>query len=120
MQLNKEHSSHLFIRHFEANKVRIGATEYSHSLILHKNEITPWEPKIFAEISDFHLQALMAQRPELIIIGTGATQQFFSPERTLPILKAGIGLELMTSSAACRTYNILSTEERDVLLALIV
>ena len=65
------------------------------------------------------LLALAEPRPEVILLGTGARLQFPPPSCSRPLLQAGIGLETMDSVAACRTYNILMAEGRQVLLALV-
>jgi hypothetical protein len=59
-------------------------------------------------------------KPELILIGTGSKQRFPKPELLKSLILAKIGFEIMDSQAACRTYNILVSEGRQVLLALIV
>jgi uncharacterized protein len=59
-------------------------------------------------------------KPELILIGTGHKQRFPKPEFLKSLILAKIGFEIMDSQAACRTYNILVGEGRQVLLALIV
>ncbi|MCG3187371.1 MAG: hypothetical protein IOMNBAOH_01982 [Rhodocyclaceae bacterium] len=55
----------------------------------------------------------------ILLLGTGPTQR--SPERHLlrPILRAGMGIEVMTTPAACRTYNLLASEGRSVAAALL-
>jgi uncharacterized protein len=63
---------------------------------------------------------MMGLKPELILIGTGSRQRFPAPELLKNLISAKIGFEIMDSQAACRTYNILVGEGRQVLLALIV
>ena len=58
-------------------------------------------------------------RPEVILLGTGNRLQFPHPRLTRPLQQAGIGLEAMDTVAACRTYNILMAEGRQVLAALL-
>ena len=58
-------------------------------------------------------------RPEVILLGTGNRLQFPHPRLTQPLQQAGIGLEAMDTVAACRTYNILMAEGRQVLAALL-
>jgi uncharacterized protein len=60
-----------------------------------------------------------AQLPEVLLIGTGARQHFLSAALVRPLLKAGVGVEMMDSQAAARTYNILMAEGRRVVIALI-
>ncbi|CAM5195237.1 Xcc1710-like domain-containing protein OS=Castellaniella defragrans OX=75697 GN=HNR28_003160 PE=4 SV=1 [Castellaniella defragrans] len=63
--------------------------------------------------------ALPPDAPEVVLIGTGSRQVFLPPEVIAPLLKAGIGVETMTTPAAARTYNILMSEERHVLALLL-
>ena len=53
-------------------------------------------------------------------LATGATLRFPSPQATRPLIEARIGFEVMDAQAACRTYNILATEERRVAAALLL
>lgn len=62
---------------------------------------------------------LPADAPEVVLIGTGATQTFLPPTVTSALLSLGIGIETMTTHAAARTYNILMSEERRVLALLL-
>jgi len=55
----------------------------------------------------------------VILLGTGNRLQFPHPRLTRPLQQAGIGLEAMDTVAACRTYNILMAEGRQVLAALL-
>ncbi len=56
---------------------------------------------------------------QLLVIGTGATQRFPAPDLRRAFMDAGIGLEPMTTGAACRTYNVLLAEGRPVGAALV-
>ena len=58
--------------------------------------------------------------PELIIIGTGKKQQFIAPTILLPLLAIRIGVECMDTQAAARTYNVLMSENRQVVAALLL
>ncbi len=57
---------------------------------------------------------------EVVLIGTGAHQQFLHPRLTGVLLSARIGVEVMDTQAAARTYNILMSEGRRVVAALII
>jgi uncharacterized protein len=59
-------------------------------------------------------------KPEIVILGTGATQRFPAPELTRALAATGVGVEVMDSKAACRTYNILVTEGRKVIAAILI
>jgi len=67
-----------------------------------------------------HIAALVALAPEIVLLGTGATFAFPEPALLAPLYKAGVGVEVMDTPAACRTFNILLAEGRNVIAALIV
>ncbi len=107
------------IRGYAAGEIRIGERTVHTSCIVTASElVTQWGPEAFADFSTAHLETLIALAPELVILGTGMTQQF----APLPIRQAlaarGIGLEAMQLGAACRTFNVLVQEERRVAAAL--
>lgn len=58
-------------------------------------------------------------RPEVLLVGTGVKQFMLSHAVTSPLLKAGIGVESMSTQAAARTFNILMAEGRRVMTALL-
>jgi uncharacterized protein len=82
--------------------------------------ITDWPPQHFAELDASHLLPLQTLKPEIVILGTGARQHFPPPRMTHPLLSRGIGVEVMDTAAACRTYNILMSEGRQVAAALLM
>ena len=65
------------------------------------------------------LDRMLALKPELIVLGSGATQAFPPPATLAACLQRGVGLEAMTNSAAARTYNVLAGEGRRVVAALV-
>jgi uncharacterized protein len=101
--------------------IEVNSKVYPHALIVQpEGEISPWPVSAFADLSSDNLASLCVFKPELIIIGTGKKQQFLKPELIKPIIQAKIGFEMMDSQAACRTYNILMNEGRQVLAAIIL
>ncbi len=101
--------------------IEINQIPYSHAVLLSSDgEILEWSVKSFDELSTTDFSQMLALKPELIIIGTGKRQRFPRPELLKTLIEAKIGFEIMDSQAACRTYNILVGEGRQVLLALIV
>jgi uncharacterized protein len=79
-----------------------------------------WPPQHIGELTVEHIELLLELKPEVVLIGTGASLKW--PERTLlkPLIGAGIGYEIMDTAAACRTYNVLSYEGRTVAAALMM
>ncbi len=101
--------------------IEVNSKVYPHALIVQpEGEISPWPVSAFADLSSDNLASLCVFKPELIIIGTGKKQQFLKPELIKPLIHAKIGFEMMDSQAACRTYNILMNEGRQVLAAIIL
>jgi uncharacterized protein len=66
------------------------------------------------------LARTLALEPELVLLGTGARQIFPAPSFGAQFLRAGIGFEVMDTSAACRTFNVLVGEQRRVAAMLLV
>ena len=76
-------------------------------------------PRSMAELHFSHLEILFALEPEVALLGTGPRQQLLSRELMIQVYERGIGLEVMTTDAACRTYNILAADGRRVAAALL-
>lgn len=68
---------------------------------------------------DGQFEAVAALRPEVLIYGSGATLRFAAPGAMRPLMEARIGFETMDTAAACRTYNVLVSEGRQVVAALL-
>lgn len=101
--------------------VEINQIPYDHAVILKSDgAISEWPVKSFEELEAGHFAQMVDFKPELVLIGTGSRQRFPKPELLKPLITAKIGFEIMDSQAACRTYNILVGEGRQVLLALLV
>lgn len=101
--------------------VEINKTPYRHAVLLSSNgEILEWPVHSFNDLTAGNFSQMITLKPELILIGTGNRQHFPKPELLKSLIEAKIGFEIMDSQAACRTYNILVGEGRQVLLALIV
>ena len=83
-----------------------------------KHLIANWEPNTFAELKAEHCKILFSSQPDVIILGTGKRQCF--PQRDILRLFAQqqIGVEVMDTASACRTFNILLSEDRNVVAAL--
>lgn len=108
-------------------RVQVGATVFTTSLLL-SPRLGPqaWSIAQLSDISEDTLDALRAHGPELILLGTGRRIALLPPRLQARLLSCGtqgeppIGLECMDTAAACRTYNLLAAEGRQVLAALIV
>jgi len=109
------------IRGYGADGIRIGNKTYNGTLLVSPKGIrSDWPPQTIGQLSNQHLMEICALRPALVIIGTGEQQVFPEPRVFIPFMDAGIGYEVMDTPAACRTYNVLLSEGREVLAALFV
>ena len=91
------------------------------SVILTAAEIVfDWPPTSIEDLIPHHLQAVLQLKPDVILLGTGKRQVFPDAEVLAAVRTAGVGLEVMDTRAACRTYNVLVQEGRSVAAALIV
>lgn len=82
--------------------------------------ITDWAASTFEALTADHLAALLPLDAEIILLGTGLTLRFPNAEIMAPLIRARVGYEVMDVHAACRTYNILASEERKVAAALLL
>jgi uncharacterized protein len=79
-----------------------------------------WQPPAVEELTIADFKALLALNPEVVLLGTGERQRLPPPSLYAEFAARGIGLEVMDSRAACRTYNVLLGEFRDVAVALML
>jgi uncharacterized protein len=106
---------------YDASGVEINARHFKHSLIvLPEQAPRAWPVASFDELNEAHFELILADAPDVVILGTGARQRFIHPRLSAPLIMRRIGVECMDSAAACRTYNILMGEGRKVTLALII
>ena len=109
------------VRSYSADGIRIGAELVRASCIVTPDTlITSWAPQSFAEFTVAHVAAILALTPELVILGTGAQQQFAPAAVRALFAQRSVGLEAMQLGAACRTFNVLVQEERRIAAALFV
>ncbi len=80
---------------------------------------TDWHAGESDQLGVESIERLARLEVEIVLIGTGEHQQFPQPMALRPLVEAGIGFEVMSTPAACRTYNILVAEDRSVAAALI-
>lgn len=121
MQLTREHpGDRIFVRAADEKGIRVGEETYDTSLILSRDAVdTDWSAASFDDLDEDALEPLLRLEPEVVIIGTGKNQSFPHPSLMMMFHKAGIGVEVMSTPAACRTFNILVMEERKVVAGLI-
>ena len=101
--------------------MRIGATEYRENLVLTPEAIASgWAASGFEGLAEADFAALLPHKPEVVLFGAGPAIRFPQPRLTRALTDAGIGIEVMDTPAACRTFNILAAEGRAVVAALLL
>ena len=106
---------------YSATDVRIGERSITHSCVVTAQQlILDLRPQTLAELTVADLEQVYALDPEIIVIGTGPRQRFPDPSLMGAVLSRGIGCEVMDTGAACRTYNVLVSEDRRVAAVLFV
>ncbi len=120
MQLTMEHTGEANrIRGYDVGQVTVNEHVCTGTTVVAPDALwTDWTPNAPADLAVADLEDLLELGPEIILIGTGGRQHF--PDRALMVraVEAGIGIEAMTTEAACRTYNVLIAENRRVVAAL--
>ena len=106
---------------YEDGRVIINELAFARSLIVTPQALVEnWPPASLAELAEDHLRQVLELGPEVILLGTGSRLAFPDSALLNPLMRGRIGLEVMDTAAACRTYNILMAEGRRVAAALIL
>ena len=109
------------VRGYSPGALRIGEQEYTRSVIVSAQAlITDWRPQSIDELTAADLEPALALRPEVLLLGSGVRQVFPAPELLARLHAARVGFEVMDTGAACRTYNVLVGEGREVAAALFI
>ncbi len=106
---------------YGAGYVLVNHVRYeTHLIVLPDSIIQDWDVPGYDGLTVRHFEYLAGLQPEIALLGTGPTLRFPPPALSRPLAAARVGLEVMDTSAACRTYNILVAEGRKVLAALLI
>lgn len=106
---------------YDDSSVSINGKTFSQSLVVTNTRLNEnWDITDITLLTSSHIEQVLCFQPELIIIGTGNKLVFPSIEIYSGIIEHGIGVDFMDTGAACRTYNILMSEGRDVVAGLIL
>lgn len=103
----------------ERHRIRIAADWYEESVIVTPQTVELWDVAAADALTDAHFERLAGLGAEVVILGAGARAVFPPPAVTRPLMARRIGLEVMDTAAACRTYNILAGDGRNPVAALI-
>lgn len=121
MKFTRENPTALMIRSVSAEGIRIGDDVYERTIGLTRDTIIDdWEHKSIADLVEDDFAALLDAKPEVIVLGTGATNTFPPRDLIFAMARRQIGFEFMDTAAAARTYNVLAGEGRVVAAVLYV
>jgi len=101
--------------------VQINQQEFRRSVIVAPDRlVNDWPPQTFGDLVESHFEVIAGLEPEIVLLGTGTRQRFPRPPLLRSLLERGVGVEIMDTAAACRTYNIIMLEGRRVAAALLL
>lgn len=89
-------------------------------LVPASGDVAAWPVAQHAGLSAEHFSQIAAAAPELVIFGSGPRLRFVNPALLAALMERRIGIETMDTAAACRTYNVLASEGRNVMAALLL
>jgi len=110
----------LFTAH-GADYVMVNRERFTGSIVVSAEQVRDdWNVAGFDALNEAHFNYFLALKPDVLLVGTGAQQRFPHPRLYRALTDAGIGVEIMNTPAACRTYNILVSEDRKVIAAILL
>ncbi len=108
------------IRSYAPGQITVNQDRLTGSIIVTPQQlVTDWRPQSFTDLTAADFDILVTMDAEVVLLGTGNRLQFPAPSLTRALTLAQLGLEVMDTGAACRTYNILMSEGRRVAAALL-
>lgn len=122
MQLNKDqHHGDYVIKRYEDGKITINENTYTKSLVISATQlIESWPPNTLEELQSEHFSPIITLKPEVVLLGTGKNLVFPDQAVLAPLYDNNIGVEVMDTLAACRTFNVLMAESRHAVAAVII
>jgi len=119
MRIAQDNASTNSIHSYTAGQIIIREQTITASVVITPDKIIDdLLPEKFGTLDETHFTGLAELQPRIIILGSGNTLHFPPAACTARLLQQGIGIEVMTTDAACRTFNVLLSEDRDVIAAL--
>lgn len=123
MKLQPDKSAAPLVRAYSPEWLQIDDLRFEGSVVvssLADQAPRAWSPGRFEQVNSEHFQELLGSGAELVILGTGRRQKFPPATWLASFASQRVGLEAMDTAAACRTYNILASEGRKVVAALLL
>ncbi len=109
------------IEAYDKNLITIKGITYHESIVLTATKIiSPWPVSILSDLSEKNLEAIFSLEPDVVLLGTGEKQKFPDISIRATFAKHNLAVDVMTTGALCRTFNILVAEDRNVAAAIIL
>lgn len=120
MQINQEACDTYSIQSYSDTQITINHLDYKNSVIVSRNSIiSPWPIDSITQLNETLLAPILLLEPEVILIGQHAIQSQIPALMLYYLAQKRIGIECMSIGAACRTFNVLLSEQRAVVLGVI-
>jgi uncharacterized protein len=111
----------VYIKHFAPRQLTLNTGVYSDPQIITPHSTEPWTGVTTLEtLTPDALRHLLNRPSDVILIGSGDTQSWLPPTLLALMADSGKSIDIMPSKAACRTFNLLAAEGREVVLGLLV
>lgn len=122
MQLSQENPEFRYVlRGVSPGGVLVNEAVIASSFLVTPEQLVrDWRPRDAASLEPADLEPVLALSPALMVLGTGPRQVFPSQAVLAALLTRGIGIEVMDSAAAARTFSVLATEGRAVVAGFLV
>ncbi len=109
-----------YVRSVTEQGIWVADTCYSQAFLLSADQlIADWPVTNFNELQAKHLETVFQLQPDVVLLGTGSKQYFPPAEIMMEFYQRGIGIEVMGTAPACRTFNVLVSESRRVVAVLL-
>ena len=109
------------IQSYEPGQLTIGHKKYSNSVVFSFTTLPiAWRPQTADTITQMDINALAQHQVDIILIGTGSHHQRLPDALFTDLRQSNIGIEVMSTAAACRTFTLLAADQRSVLAAVII
>ncbi len=121
MRIDQDHNQTKHqIKSIESERIKVNEDWYEQSIIVSANDIEIWPVKKVNDLTPELIKQIIQFCPSIVLIGTGETTKFPDPALFEPFIIDSIGVEVMSTKAACRTFEALTSEGRNAVAALII
>jgi uncharacterized protein len=122
MKFSEELGSNLNrITAYDQDAIEINEQRHFESIILTPDTaVVAWGIQDASGINESSLRPILECEPEIVLLGTGQKIQFPDPRLLMMFTQEGIGVEVLDSTAACRTFNLILAEGRRVVAGMLL